>query len=210
MSADYAAVVGSIVRPRGAEGWLLAEVKGALSRISGQVEGPQSLQATPGDRFQGVYEGAGDALNAALYLRLLLHDLVDVHVGIGLGSLDEVRQEASPRDGDGPAWWDARDALDAAVDRQRRRGLPRGWHTAVFRDGDADPALNGLVMLREQLLSRMDDRDVYLVLALLDGSTVTEAARDVGITQQAASRRLGANGGYALVQSWQQMKRAGS
>jgi hypothetical protein len=209
MSADYAAVVGSIGRTRTDEGWLLAEVKGALSRTNARVNGPQPLQATPGDRFQGVYESASDALNATLYLRLLLHDLVDVHVGIGLGSLDEVRPEASPRDGDGPAWWDGREALDAAADRQQRRGLPQGWRTAVFRDGDADPVLDGLVMLREQLLSRMDDRDVYLVLALLDGASVTEAARDLGISQQAASRRLGTNGGYALLQSWQQMKRAG-
>lgn len=209
MSAEYAAVVGSIVRARADEGWLLAEVKGALSRTNARIPGPQPLQATPGDRFQGVYERASDALNATLYLRLLLHDLVDVHIGIGLGSLDEVRPDASPRDGDGPAWWNAGDALDAAADRRQRRGMPQGWRTAVFRDGGADPALDGLAMLREQLLSRMDDRDVDLVLALMDGTSVTAAARDVGISQQAASRRLGANGGYALLQSWRQMKRAG-
>ena len=205
MEPHYTAVLGSILRPRQAASWVLAEVKGALSRTNAQVEGLQPLQATPGDRFQGVYAAAGDALNATLYLRLLLHDLVDVHMGLGVGPLDEVRPEASPRDGDGPAWWNARDARDAAAGRERRAGMPAGWRSTVYRDGREHPPLASVVMLREHLLTRMDDRDIDLVLSLLEGSTVTEAARGVGISQQAASLRLRTKGGYALLQSWRQL-----
>ena len=205
MTPRYAAVLGSVLRPRTAEDWLVAELKGALARTNARLEALQPLQATPGDRFQGVYAQAGDALNAILHLRLLLHDLVEVDIGLGLGPLDKVRPEASPRDGDGPAWWSAKDALGAAADRASRSGVPAGWRTAVFEGGSPDGALEGLVMLREHLLGRLDDRDVYLVLSLLDGATVTDAAREAGITQQAASRRLRMNGGYALLQSWHQM-----
>ncbi len=206
MPSRYTAVLGSILRPRQAAGWLLPELKGALARTHVQVEGLQPLQATPGDRFQGVYAATGDALNATLYLRLLLHDLVDVHVGLGVGALDEVRPRASPRDGDGPAWWNARDAREAAANRERRAGMPAGWRTAVYQDGRGHPTLESVVMLREHVLTRMDDRDVDLILSLLDGSTVTEAARAVGISQQAASLRLRTKGGYALLRSWQQLK----
>lgn len=69
-------------------------------------------------------------------------------------------------------------------------------------DVEVTGALEGMLLLRDQILHGMDERDAGLVVALLDGATVTDAASQVGISQQAASRRLRSNGGYALVRSW--------
>jgi len=177
--------------------WLDSELTGALRLANEMVPAVVPLELAGLGRFQGSYDGAGRALNALLLVRLVLHGLAEVRGGVAAGP------------GQGPGDAERRALAEALAEAGRREGAratPGGWRTTVA----ADPGLDGVAMFRDLVLSRMDERDVLLVLALLEGSTVTAAAGAVGISQQAASRRLQQNGGYALLRSWRQVERAES
>jgi hypothetical protein len=240
----YAAVIGDVVGSRRMQpGVLLRRLRTALQRTNARVTALQPLQPTLGDEFQGVYRRLGQALNATLLVRLLLHDVTDVRFGVGWGTFTRWDPDRAPFEQDGPAWWSARAALEAALAQERRTGIPAGLRTAVRLGTDGLPhertraaaeeagetlvpaspylgdpipldldlelVLEGLVLFRDHVVHTLDGRDVGLVLALLEGATVTDAAARVGISQQAASRRLRANGGYGLVRSWELLERAG-
>ncbi len=217
--AGYAAVIGDVVGSREAGEDLFDRLDDALARTGERVPGLQPLQVTIGDEFQGVYQSLGAALNATLLVRLLLHDVVDVRFGVGWGAFTRWSAERTPYEQDGPAWWAAREALESVERHESAAGTPHGWRTEV-RFGAArseapagagaacapvvavDDALQALLLCRDHILARLDARDVGLVRALLEGATATMAAQQVGISQQAASRRLRSNGGYALLRTW--------
>lgn len=227
----YVTVIGDVVGSRQADPDLFDRLQDALERTNARIHAMQPLQVTVGDEFQAVYRRLGDALNAAILVRLLLHETAEIRFGVGWGTFTRWNSERSPFEQDGPAWWAARDALKAIRKQESGFGVPAGWRTGIRlrheppSDGEGDlnwhmpveaddpqrrslgmsidAAVESLVMLRDHVFARLDERDVQLVLALLaDGVTVTEAARSIGISQQAASRRLQMNGGYALLRSW--------
>ena len=217
--AGYAAVIGDVVGSREAGQDVFERLDDALARAGERVPALQPLQVTIGDEFQGVYEALGPALNATLLVRLLLHGVVDVRFGVGWGAFTRWSAERTPYEQDGPAWWAAREALEAVERHESETGTPHGWRTEVRLDaarseapaaaGGADApaiavdgALQALLLCRDHILARLDARDVGLVRALLEGATATMAAQQVGISQQAASRRLRSNGGYALLRTW--------
>ena len=217
--AGYAAVIGDVVGSRETGEDLFERLDGALARAGERVPAVQPLQVTNGDEFQGVYRALGPALNATLLVRLLLHDVADVRFGVGWGAFTRWSAERTPYEQDGPAWWAAREALEAVERYESAAGIPRGWRTEVRLDGArsdssavaggagappiaVDDALQALLVCRDHILARLDARDVSLVRALLEGATATMAAEEVGISQQAASRRLRSNGGYALLRTW--------
>ena len=230
-----AAVIGDVIRSRQAGPDLFDRLEVSLARTNDRLVSVQPLQITIGDEFQGIYDGLGQALNATLYLRLVLLDVAGVRFGVGWGDIVRRHPDRAPYEQDGSGWWAAREALDLATRREKEVKTPAGWSTAVClpsradRSGDAaehdgaasgnrarqrpsrfdlaaNPTVEALVMMRDHVVGGLDRRDAQLVLALLDGMTVTEAAALEGITQQAASRRLHTNGGYALVRSWQMLE----
>ncbi len=184
---NQATLRGQVAGGYEAGSWLERELRGALTRANRMVPTRHPLQATEGGAFGGRYSGPDPALNALLVVRLFLHGLAEVEAGIGP---------------DPPA---AAAALSEAGRRDSRRGTPVGWRTAVVEPGGEAAGLDAVAMFRDLLLYRMDERDARLTLALLEGASVTAAARAVGISQQAASRRLRSNGGYALLQSWEKV-----
>lgn len=230
----YASLIGDVIGSRRRQPQVRHEVQSALDQANDQVEAIQPMQFTIGDEFQGVYRRIGQALNAALLVRLQLHKTVDVRFGIGWGEFTQWSPGREPFEQDGPVWWTARAALEVVRKSERSLGSPAALRTAVRFDtnpdvderteeaetvtrdglplpGAIDLGLNRLIdlvaMFRDQVAHRLDKRDAELVLSILAGSTVTEAARQAGISQQAASRRLGVNGGYALKRSWDLLER---
>lgn len=229
-------VIASRRVPRAA--MLPRRLQDALERANRRIGAVQPLQPTIGDEFQGVYARVGSALNATLLVRLLLHDLTEVRFGVGWGGFTSWASGRAPYEQDGPAWWSARAAIEAVREQERRPGVPANWQTAVRLPAESpvdtvessqealfeaqeyliearsltiDPGLvlEGVVMFRDHVLGMLDDRDVALVLALLDGATAKDAAGSAGISQQAASRRLRENGGYALLKGWELLESAG-
>jgi hypothetical protein len=220
-----AVLVGRVVAAGEDGPWLASELEGALVRTNEMVPAAVALQSTGEGGFRGAYESGGPALNAVLLVRLFLHGLAEVPAVVALrlvspssSGLEEGGAGSGEEDpaskGNALAWEAAAGTLPRAAGLEAARGTPLGWRTAVVELGASrghprapTPPLASVAMLRDFVLSRMDERDAHLVLALLEGSTVTAAARAAGISQQAASRRLQANGGYALLRSWRQLAR---
>ena len=111
--ASVAALIGDVVGSRSA-----ADRSGA-ARPAGRAGRPRPtselrpvvpLRITVGDEFQGCFETVGEALHAALWLRLELLPGRGPAARHRLGSVAVLGDE--PRVEDGPGWWAARDAIE--------------------------------------------------------------------------------------------------
>ena len=94
------------------------------------------LRVTTGDEFQGSYATLGAALDAALRVRVQLLPASDARFGIGRGPVTTLDEERGIEDG--PGWWAARDAIEAAeegAERPATRQLRTAYRVAAEEDG---------------------------------------------------------------------------
>jgi len=178
---------------------LHARVIAALDLVNSTLAPSTPLRITVGDEYQGVFETVGDAIHAALVLRLELLPVADLRHGIGWGGVGVLQDE--PRVEDGPGWWVARDAIEAVVERGGRPGLRavRTWFAADAAAAGPDPhAVNAALLCRDQLVTASDERSIRLLRGLLAGRTQRELAHDEGISESAVSQRT-RTGGLAVV-----------
>lgn len=188
---------------------LIAAVRAVLHGVADRPPALQPLAVTVGDEFQGVYERIGEAVEAALRVRLGLLETtlavdgaprpVDTRVGIGLGTIEVSDPETLPLGQSGSAWWAAREALDAATDLAGKSQWPRSLRT-VFRSEGAvvDGPVNAFLWCQDDLIGRMDHRDRRVLRGLLDGERQVDLARDLGVSQPAVARRQHDSGAVAI------------
>ncbi len=120
-------VVGSRDNPDRRQ--LHRRVRAALDVIAEPAVDPPAI--TVGDEFQGTYPSVGQAIDAALTLRLTVAADIDVRFGIGWGPVTVLDAESGVQDG--PGWWAARDAIEVTADTQQQHGLTHVRTT--FRTG---------------------------------------------------------------------------
>lgn len=148
-----------------------------------------------GDEFQGIYASLGDAIAASLRLRMALLPDVDVRQGIGLGRVQVLSEE--PRVEDGPGWWAARAAIEAAADYERKAPL-RAVRTAyVVAEGEAGPSpelVNAALMARDQIVSGLSERGMSVLDGLMRGRRQQDIADELGVSPSAVSQRIRAEG----------------
>jgi hypothetical protein len=182
-------VIGDVVGSRTVadRAALHRRLTGALAEVNGRWG--TDLRITVGDEYQGTVPTLGAATTVALALRLALLPAYDVRHGIGRG----VAAVLDPDSGieDGPGWWAARTAIDAAEDRARRAAT-RSSRTA-FRS--ADPAevvgpVEAALLARDELVGRLDDRSLSVLRGLLAGRTQRELAAGLGVSGSAVSQRV--------------------
>jgi len=158
------------------------------------------VRITVGDEYQGVFETVGAALHAALWLRLALLPAADLRHGIGWGAAAVLQED--PRVEDGPAWWAARAAIEAAeadAARARTHTVRTRYERAAGADGPEPAAINAALLCRDQLVAAGDERALRLLRGLLSGRTQTELAADEGISASAVSQRTRADGLAVIV-----------
>src|SRR5690606_28313171 len=99
-----AAVLGDLVDSRRTKdrAALHARFREAIERANAELQPRTPLRITVGDEYQGAFDTVGQALRAALWLRLQLLPLGDLRHGIGWGEARVLEEE--PRVEDGPAW----------------------------------------------------------------------------------------------------------
>ena len=113
-NASRCTLIGDIVGSRGSvdRADLHRAVEAALRQVDDAVPSLTGLRVTVGDEVQGSYATLGEALDAGLRVGLAPLPDVDTRVGIGRGSVTTLDPDRGIEDG--PGWWAARSAVDAA------------------------------------------------------------------------------------------------
>ncbi|MBM6404100.1 winged helix-turn-helix transcriptional regulator [Phycicoccus sp. CSK15P-2] len=170
-------------------------VMAALEATERAVPGTRPLRVTVGDEFQGVYDRLGVALDAAFRVRLHLLPDVDVRVGVGRGEVTVVDDARGIEDG--PGWWAAREAVEAA-ESAAERAATRELRTAYRHAGTGSPvadAVNAALLCRDHLVGSLTDRPLRLLRGLMDPDTTQAAlAEREGISASAVSQRVRSDG----------------
>jgi hypothetical protein len=188
------ALIGDLVASRRAPSRAGAQ-ESLIDALAVAAEIAPSIQVpapTIGDEFQSTHATVADALLTGLVVRLALPPEMDARVGIGVGSIDVVGRSEYGLTQDGPAWWNARDAIGEVVRRDSRQSGLRTW---VHEGG----TVNAYVMARDHVVSGFDGRQRRLVLGLLQGRTQRELALAEGISASAVSQSLRRSGAHALI-----------
>ncbi len=188
------ALIGDLVASRLAPSRAAAQeaLVVALATAADLVPSLQAPAATIGDEFQSTHATVAEALLTGLVVRLALPEPMDARVGIGIGAVEVVGRTEYGLTQDGPAWWNARDAIGEV---ERRVGRLTGLRTWVQQGG----TVNAYVMTRDHVVSGFDGRQRRLVLGLLQGHTQRELAEVEGISPSAVSQSLRRSGALAVV-----------
>jgi hypothetical protein len=168
----------------------------ALSRALHSVAGGaiDAPAFTIGDEFQGSYLTVGEAIDAALAIRLAVAPAIDVRFGIGWGSVTVLDPDAGIQDG--PGWWAAREAIEWTSQTQRQPGLTlvrTTFRAAGESRADVD-AINAALICRDHLLGSLDERSIRIVKGLLTSRTKKDIAAEEDISASAVSQRAGRDG----------------
>lgn len=219
MTTPVATLIGDLVASRRSSNRrdLHTSLRAALAETDRIRPGLRPLWITAGDEFQGVYPALGEALDAALQIRLRLHP-VPVRFGLGWGSvttLDDGELERSDAGvQDGPGWWAARAAIEAVAADEGRAAtrLSRTHYRRAAADdtdrgsagataasgagftGPEPDAVNAALLCRDHLLGSADDRDIAILKGLLVGMTQSDLADAEGISRSAVSQRVRRSG----------------
>ena len=185
--ASKATVIGDVVRSR------QAQDRSALHRRLDRALRDASFAFTVGDEFQGSYPTVGDAIDAALRVRLEVAPGIDIRFGIGWGDVTVLDEQA--RIQDGPGWWAAREAIEQTAAAQRQPGLAlvRTTFRSSGKRDDVD-AINAALMCRDHLLGSLDDRSLRILQGLMDKQPKKDIAQAEGISPSAVSQRAGRDG----------------
>jgi hypothetical protein len=161
---------------------------------------------TVGDEFQGSYPTVGEAIDAALSLRLAVTPDIDIRFGIGWGAVMVLDAEAGIQDG--PGWWAAREAIEWTASAQRQPGLAlvrTSFRSEQNARQDVD-AINAALMCRDHLLGSLDDRSLRILKGMLTNQTKKDIAASEAISASAVSQRAGRDGLDLMVQASQYLR----
>lgn len=176
----------------------------ALRHVAAGAIDPPAF--TVGDEFQGSYPTVGEAIDAALSLRLAVTPDIDIRFGIGWGAVMVLDAEAGIQDG--PGWWAAREAIEWTASAQRQPGLAL-VRTSFRSEKDARQdvdAINAALMCRDHLLGSLDDRSLRILKGMLTNQTKKDIAASEAISASAVSQRAGRDGLDLMVQASQYLR----
>lgn len=193
-SLASATLIGDVVGSRSAAD--RSATHRALTRAladvrAGAIDAPAF---TVGDEFQGRYRTVGEAISAALSIRLAVEPDIDVRFGIGWGAVTLLDPDAGIQDG--PGWWAAREAIEWTAAAQRQPGLSlvrTSFRAGVDTRADVD-AVNAALMCRDHLLGSLDERSLRILKGLLTDRKKNDIAAAEGVSASAVSQRAGRDG----------------
>ncbi len=188
------AVIGDLVRSRSAPSRSYAQesMLAALQRANELLAANQPLAPTIADECQAMYPDLRSALTATLVVRLALPEGMDIRFGIGNGSYEVVGASEYGLTQDGPAWWNARSAIDEA---KRRESRLLGLRTWLHEGG----VVNAYLMTRDQLVTDFNPRQHRLLLGVLEGDSQAALAEREQISASAVSQSLRRSGALAVL-----------
>jgi hypothetical protein len=188
------ALIGDIVESRraGDRQALHNTIEDVLARVNAEHPVVDPAVITLGDEFQGVYATLGDALTAAFHIRAGLRPH-DVRFGVGRGPVQLLDRERGIHDG--PAYWAARDAIEAAKQLAGKAAL-RTTRTVYGPPDDTalSEAVNAALQALDHILGSLSAVSWRILAGRLAGQTQKEIAEREGITPSAVSQRVRSDG----------------
>lgn len=188
---SVATLIGDVVGSRTAADrqGLHTRLEETLARVNQRTQPVQPLKVTVGDEFQGAWTTRGQALHAALVLRLGLLPEIDTRYGLSHGEVTALTEDGSVQDG--PGWWQAREAITLAKGGEAQaRNDSRVVRTRWCEDSPVGLAVDAAVRHRDLLIADLDDRSLRLLRGLLEGTSQRALAETEGISPTAVSRRV--------------------
>lgn len=183
----------------------------ALAAVCSEVDTVDDIQVTAGDEFQGTFASVGEALYAALLLRLRLTPRIDVRVGVGWGEVTVL--DAAQGHQDGPAWWAARAAIQWVETQQASAGWQsvrsayrRADELVADSPGPTPEAVNAALMCQDHLIGLMDARSRHILDGLMHGQTQVRLAAELGLTRQAVNQRRRQDGLAVVVAAAERLR----
>lgn len=172
-----------------------------LREVGATVPATTALQITVGDEFQGSYTTLGHAIDALFRIRMALLPAVHVRFGLGWGQVDLLDHATGTQDG--PAWWAAREAIEAAKTAELRAATHavRTVYRCGADTGPSPAAVNAALLCQDQLLSSLDDRSLRILRRLAGNERRTAIATAEGISPSAISQRIVSGGLEVIVMS---------
>lgn len=210
-NASRCTLIGDIVGSRGSvdRADLHRAVEAALRQVDDAVPSLTGLRVTVGDEFQGSYATLGEALDAGLRVRLALLPDVDTRIGIGRGSVTTLDPDRGIEDG--PGWWAARSAVEAAEEAAAKpatRHVRTALRVAASEDDTAVDAVNAALLCRDHLVGSCSERSIRLLRGLMQPHTTQgDLATLEGISPSAVSQRVRADGLGAVLAAHDLLRR---
>ncbi len=210
-NASRCTLIGDIVGSRGSvdRAVLHRAVEAALRQVDDAVPSLTGLRVTVGDEFQGSYATLGEALDAGLRVRLALLPDVDTRIGIGRGSVTTLDPDRGIEDG--PGWWAARSAVEAAEEAAAKpatRHVRTALRVAASEDDTAVDAVNAALLCRDHLVGSCSERSIRLLRGLMQPHTTQgDLATLEGISPSAVSQRVRADGLGAVLAAHDLLRR---
>lgn len=212
------AIIGDVVRSRLEDQEAMFEtLTRAMDWVNGEIELLEDIKLAPaaGDEIQGVSAHIAAALKCTLYVQLKLKGKYELRFGIGYGTTEsyELAEPAVGRSG--TAWWNARDAIDALSELQKKKkGLPKAairTRLSLGEHGDfgTESLANGLLLFRDQIVQGMSQKDAMIALRLFAGQRQIDIAEELDVSQSRVSD-VSRNKGAAVLIICQQMLEEGT
>lgn len=151
----------------------------------------EPLRTTVGDEAQGIYDSLGNALAAAITLRLTAatqHNPTDLRVGVGLGDVTVIDAQRGIQDG--TAWWHAREAITWVAEQSES---PHFTHLRTHVVGAEHPdtsLTNATLQLLDAHLGTVRPGALATLAAHLEGHSNQQSAAVLGISASANSQRM--------------------
>ena len=204
-----AALIGDVVGSRRAadRADLHHRLDELVARANGELQPLVPLRITVGDEYQACFETVGEALHAAIWLRLNLLPDIDVRHGVGWGPVELLDRD--PRVEDGPGWWAAREAIEwakAEAARPSLRHLRTVYRRHASAKGPGAEGVNAALVCRDQMVGSMSQRSLRLLQGGFEGRSQAMLAEEEGVSASAVSQRF-RNDGLAAVLAAEELLR---
>lgn len=199
MSSQEVAVIADVIRSRSYDD--RSEVQSAVERLLAAVAAAlpplQGFSPTVGDELQAVYSSRNEALAATLYAGLLHEQGPELRFGLGQGETYSVTSGSSEGIQDGPGWWRAREAVEAAEQMQARNPHLKSRFLGPEQQDDA--LVNAYLLARDHVLVGLNSRTRRYARGVLEGRSQKQIAAELGVSQSAVSQALRSSGAAGLI-----------
>lgn len=200
--ASVATLIGDVVASRraGDRRDLHRALTEALGEAGDGFDAPSALRITVGDEFQGAFADLGSALAVAWRLRFALAEVAQLRFGLGFGPVEVL----DPRTGieDGPGWWAAREAVEAAkalAATPATQQVRTAYRPAPGVGGPDAGAVNAALLCRDHLVGSLSERSQRILAGLVAGRTQAEIAATEEVSASAVSQRVRGDGLMAVL-----------